>query len=82
MLRLSPPALTAGLRQPLGVGFPFRSGVQGFRHSNANGFRLRTNRKFMIYFPYQTIYHTVFSQKHTFGRCYTSGEIACTYPFL
>ena len=23
MLRLSPPALTAGLRQPLGVGFPF-----------------------------------------------------------
>ena len=51
MLRLSPPALTAGLRQPLGVGFPFRSGVQGFRPRAADGFRLRTDSKFMIYFP-------------------------------
>ena len=51
MLRLSPPALTACLRLPFGVGFPFRSGAQGFRPATANGFRLRTKYKFMIYFP-------------------------------
>ena len=51
MLRLSPPALTAGLHRPFGVGLHFRSGVPGFRLRTAYGCRLRTDGKFMIYFP-------------------------------
>lgn len=51
MLRLSPPALTAGLCRPFGVGLHFRSGVLGLRPCAAYGCRLRTDSKFMIYFP-------------------------------
>ena len=50
MLRLSPPALTAGLHRSFGVGLHFRSGVPGFRPCTAYGCRLRTDGKFMIYF--------------------------------
>ena len=50
MLRLSPPALTAGLCRPFGVGLHSRSGVPGFRPCTAYGCRLRTDGKFMIYF--------------------------------
>lgn len=75
MLRLSPPALTAGLHRPFGVGLHFRSGVPGFRLRTAYGCRLRTDGKFMIYFPLQTNYHTVFSQKQKFGRCLANRKI-------
>ena len=75
MLRLSPPALTAGLHRSFGVGLHFRSGVPGFRPCTAYGCRLRTDGKFMIYFTQQTKYHTVFSQKQKFGRCLANRKI-------
>ena len=72
MLRLSPPALLACLRLPLGVGFPFRSGARGFRPATANGFRLRTNRKFIVYFYNKQKTHTFFALEKAFS-CNSGG---------
>ena len=77
MLRLSPPALTAGLRRPFGVGLHFRSVVPGFRPCTAYGCRLRTDSKFMIIFHNKQIITQFFTKTRVLVLPRKRGNYVC-----
>lgn len=74
MLRLSPPALTAGLCRPFGAGFPFRSGVSGHPPRAAYGFRLRADSKFMIFFHNKQNIKQFFRKSRNLGVALQTGR--------
>lgn len=77
MLRLSPPALTAGLCRPFGAGFPFRSVVPGFRPCTAYGCRLRADSKFMIFFITNKISNSFFAKTRVSALPRKRGNYVC-----
>lgn len=77
MLRLSPPALTAGLHRPFGVGLHSRSGVPGFRPRAAYGFRLRADSKFMIFFITNKISNSFFAKTRVSALPRKRGNYVC-----